>query len=429
LAAAIVKWTGARKEEMERILEELVRVPTENPPGRNYAAMTGVLKKWLREFGLTVERLRPASEAQATEPNKKAARAPEPVRSPGEDPACLLAGYGRGQRALYFHGHYDVVPAQAREQFEPLRQGHFLFGRGACDMKGGIVAMLYAMRALRECRAEVDGNIGLLLVPDEETGGTRGSAWLEKEGLLGRGGLGMLTAEPTSGVVWNANRGAITLRVRVLGKSAHVGLQHRGKNAFERMCRVVERLQELKREVERRATAQNTGGERAVKPGASAARRSILLLGGESGGGTNFNVVPQECWFTVDRRINPEEVFETEKGRLIGVLEDCRHDGIPLQWEILQEGRAAVCGKEERLGRALAASVKAVTGRAPRFEMCPGLLEIRFYAAAGIPAYAYGPGLLAVAHGPKEYVDMRRVADCAAIYALTARQVLKHGNG
>jgi acetylornithine deacetylase/succinyl-diaminopimelate desuccinylase-like protein len=56
--------------------------------------------------------------------------------------------------------------------------------------------------------------------------------------------------------------------------------------------------------------------------------------------------------------------------------------------------------------------------------MCPGLLETRFYAALGMPAYAYGPGLLSVAHGPKEYVDMRRVAECAAIYALTAMKIL-----
>jgi succinyl-diaminopimelate desuccinylase len=246
----------------------------------------------------------------------------------------------------------------------------------------------------------------------------------------------MLTAEPTSGLVWNANRGAITLRVRVLGKSAHVGLQHWGENAFERMCRVVQRLQGLKREVERRTTAHSIGGGRELKrgdgrstglatePRASAARNSILLLGGESGGGTNFIVVPEQCWFTVDRRINPEEDFEAEKARLLGVLEDCKRQGIPLECEFLQEGRSAACGEDEKLGRALAGSVKTVTGKAPQFEMCPGLLETRFYAAKGIAAYAYGPGLLAVAHGPKEYVDMRRVAACAAIYALTAREML-----
>jgi acetylornithine deacetylase/succinyl-diaminopimelate desuccinylase-like protein len=60
-----------------------------------------------------------------------------------------------------------------------------------------------------------------------------------------------------------------------------------------------------------------------------------------------------------------------------------------------------------------------------RFETCPGLLEIRFYVARGIPAFAYGPGLLSVAHGPSEYVDLRKMIECAAIYALTAAEVLK----
>ena len=189
--------------------------------------------------------------------------------------------------------------------------------------------MLYAMLAVRECGEELKGKIGLTLVPDEETGGQRGSCRLAREGLLGQGGVGMLLAEPTSGVVWNANRGAITLRVRVLGKSAHVGLQHQGTNAFERIHRVVERLQELKREVEQRSTRSRVGAEQR--------RNSILMLGGQSGGGTNFNVVPEECWFTVDRRINPEENLAEEKARLLGTLEECREMGIPLEWEVFQE--------------------------------------------------------------------------------------------
>jgi acetylornithine deacetylase/succinyl-diaminopimelate desuccinylase-like protein len=148
------------------------------------------------------------------------------------------------------------------------------------------------------------------------------------------------------------------------------------------------------------------------------------LLGGQSGGGTNFNVVPDRCWFTLDRRINPEEDLETEKERVIEVLERCKSNGIPLEWEVLQEGNSAMCSEDEGVARALASSVAAVTGKATRFEMCPGLLETRFYAARGIPAYAYGPGLLSVAHGANEYVDLRRVAECAAIYALTAWEML-----
>ncbi len=386
---------------MAALLAEVVAIPTENPPGKNYRACADLLENRLRQVGLECERLEAGEQKDGT----------------GDSPVCLVASHGRGERVLYFHGHYDVVPAQSKEQFQPSRKDHFLFGRGSCDMKGGIVAMLYAILALKECGAELDGRIALTLVPNEETGGEGGSAWLATQGRLGRGGIGMLLAEPTSGVVWNANRGAISLRVRVFGKSAHVGLQHQGENAFERMHRVVERLQELKQEVEERTTNFNIGAEQA--------RRSILMLGGQSGGGANFNVVPEECWFTIDRRINPEEELAEEKSKLLAVLESCKREGIPLEWEILQEGRSSACREEEPLGEALARSVSAVTGETPRFEMCPGLLEIRFYAAQGIPAYAYGPGLLSVAHGPNEYVDLRKVIECSAIYALTVIKMLK----
>jgi succinyl-diaminopimelate desuccinylase len=415
-ASEILEWIREREEEMARLLRKLVAVPSENPPGRNYQAVAKVLEKHIRRSGLDFKRLQSKTRTKTSK----------------ERPACLLGEHGRGDRTLYFHGHYDVVPAQAAQQFKPQQRKHFLFGRGACDMKGGIVAMLYAILALKELGANFDGKIGLMLVPDEETGGARGSGRLAKEGLLGRAGIGMLSAEPTSGVVWNANRGAISLRVEVRGKSAHVGLQHRGENAFERMHRVVARLTALKREVESRTTRYAIEPEEesnhAVLPvpnrGASLGRHSILMIGGQSGGGTNFNVVPDRCWFTVDRRINPEENLQAEKERLVGVLEDCERDGIPLEWQILQEGESAASSEEEKLGRALATNIATVGGKAPRFEMCPGLLETRFYAARGIPAYAYGPGLLSVAHGPKEYVDMRRVVECGAIYALTALEFL-----
>jgi succinyl-diaminopimelate desuccinylase len=397
---AIHSWLKERKEEMAALLAKLVAIPTENPPGNHYRACTDLLELRLRQFGLDCQRITSAA-AQC---------------QPEDAPVSLMATFGAGERTLYFHGHYDVVPAQSAEQFQPLRKNNILFGRGSCDMKGGIVAMLYAILAVRACRAELHGRIALTLVPDEETGGRRGSAWLSREGWLGRNAVGMLLAEPTSGVVWNASRGAVTLRVRVLGKSAHVGLQHQGANAFERMIQVVERLQRFKREVEQHTTRC------AVGPGQRP--NSILMLGGQSGGGTNFNVVPEECWFTIDRRINPEENLAEERASLLGVLNECQRSGIPLEWEVLQEAGSAACGEGEILGNALSRSVLAVTGEAPSFEMCPGVLETRFYAQAGIAAYAYGPGLLSVAHGPNEYVDLRKIADCAAIYALTAMDML-----
>jgi succinyl-diaminopimelate desuccinylase len=382
------------------LLTELIAIPTENPPGNNYRACVDFLHRRLRDAGLDCERTKPDWAG------KDAAYAPE----------ILLATHGTGRRSLYFHGHYDVVPAQDPQQFRPVRKEHFLFGRGSSDMKGGIVAMLYAILALKQLKVELNGKIRLTLVPDEETGGVDGTAWLVQHGLLESNALGMLLAEPTSGVVWNASRGAISVRVRVFGKPAHVGLQHQGENAFERMHLVVERLRQLKRKVEQ-CTTKCAAGSRP-------ASNSILMLGGESGGGTNFNVVPAECWFTVDRRINPEENLATEKSRLLGVLESCKRDGIPLEWEVFQEGSSSAYDEPGPLSEALSNSVGVVTGAAPRFEMCPGLLETRFYAAHEVPALAYGPGLLSVSHGPNEYVDLRRIVATAAIYALTAREML-----
>lgn len=399
-AERVPRWLREREDEMAALLSDLVAVPTENPPGRHYEEFAELFESRAAKLDLRCERLETSSKQS----------------SAGDSPNCLSVSHGQGERTFYFHGHYDVVPAQSKEQFQPRRKDHFLFGRGACDMKGGIVSMLYALLALRESRVELDGKVQLVLVPDEETGGARGSAKLAEQGILGRNGVGMLLAEPTSSVVWNANRGAISLRVQVLGKPAHVGLQHQGENAFERMHNVVERLQKLKCEVERRTTNSNVG--------AGQSRNSILMLGGESGGGTNFNVVPESCWFTIDRRINPEESLAEEKARLIDVLKECQRQGIPLKWEVLQEGDSASTDQQEAVGQALAQAIQEITGKPASFELCPGLLETRFYAAHGIPSYAYGPGLLSVAHGPNEYVDLRRVTECAMIYAFTAAKML-----
>jgi acetylornithine deacetylase/succinyl-diaminopimelate desuccinylase family protein len=382
---------------MAALLCTLISVPTENPPGNHYARCADLLHRTITTLGFPCTRTPCAPDADA-----------------------VVATLGSGPRAFHFHGHYDVVPAQSPTQFAATRKNHFVFGRGSADMKGGIVAMLYAMLALRELgHAPLAGRIVLTLVPDEETGGLRGSQQLARKKLLGQDSVGMLLAEPTSGVIWNANRGAISLKVRVKGKSAHVGLQHQGDNAFEKMAIVLARLQTLKRQVEKRRTKLPLGVSSSAK-----ARHSILMLGGESGGGTNFNVVPAEAWFTIDRRINPEEDLTAETERILAVLESCKADGISLTYEMFQEGNSSASPLTHTVAQSLSRNIARVTGKKPKFEMCPGLLETRFYAAERISAYAYGPGLLSVAHGPNEYVDLRRMIDCAAIYALTAQQVL-----
>jgi len=384
----LIETLAADRDGMVDLTRDLIAVPTENPPGAHYRDALDLLTTRLEALGF------------------------DDTRIEGD---CLVSFVGRGARTMYFSGHYDVVPAQRRDQFTPRLHGKTIVGRGSSDMKSGLAAMTYAARALRELDMLGDGRIGLVFVPDEETAGPRGSRDLLARGVLGTDGIGMLTPEPTGGIVWNANRGAITLRITARGKTAHVGRQYEGVNAFQGMLAVAQALLELKHEVEAHTTDFHIAPD--------VARRSILLLGGRTEGGTNFNVVPDECWFTVDRRLNPEEDLEVEKQRLFDVI-DRAGGPATIEVEVIQEGRAS--GSDERgpVGRALAESIVDVTGRPARFEMCPGLLEIRFYAERGVPAFAYGPGLLTVSHGPDEFVPIDRIVECAQVYALTAARLL-----
>lgn len=393
LAASVRRRLQRDRADLVELASELIRIPSENPAGKRYASCATLISRHLRELGFGVRTLNPS----------------------GDGP-CVVGTYGEGGRALYFSGHYDVVPAQDRSQFEPaVRKGN-LHGRGAADMKGGIAAMAFAIRALAASGFEPKGRVISISVPDEETSGPRGTIALARAGLIEPDAIGMLTMEPTSGVVWNANRGVISLRVTVHGKPAHVGLHFRGVNAFRGMLTVAEMFAMLDAEVSERTTRFNISPE--------AARRSVLLLGGELSGGHNFNVVPDRVSFTVDRRTNPDEDFDVERARLLDVANQARARGVRCDVEVLQEGRSAATDANGDLGQALASSIRGVTGKAAPFELCPGVLETRHYAALGIPSLAYGPGLLSVAHGPHEFVSVPRLLECAEVYARTAIQLL-----
>lgn len=393
LAGRIRRAVKRDRADLIDFASALIRVPSENPPGRAYAPCAKLIARQLRELGLSVRTLNPSGDA-----------------------TCVAGTFGDAGRALYFSGHYDVVPAQDASLFAPVVRKSNLHGRGAADMKGGIAAMAFAARALADSGFEPNGHLVSLSVPDEETSGPRGTVALAAAGFIERDAIGMLTAEPTSGAIWNANRGVISVRVTTHGKPAHVGLHFRGVNAFTGMLDVANRYAALEREIAQRKTRFNIGPD--------AARRSILLLGGELSGGHNFNVVPDRVSFTIDRRTNPEEDFDRERERLFEVAAAARANGIDCEVEVTQEGRSAATEADGALGRALSASVRGVTGKRARFELCPGVLETRHYAALGIPALAYGPGLLSVSHGPHEFVSVSRLVECAEIYALAAMRLL-----
>ncbi len=379
-------------EAVAELTERFIEVPTENPPGVRYEDFLTLLKGELKTLNISYEVV--------------------PI-SGGDMPRwAIVAEAGSGDTAFQFHGHYDVVPAFSRDQFKPVRRNGELWGRGATDMKGGLAALILAAAAVRDSG---QGRVRLMIVPDDETGGKLGAGWMRDNGLITAPDVrAVIVGEPTGDMVWHACRGAISMKVTVRGKASHVGLHYNGLNAFKGMADVVAGLRTLGRDVAGRVT------ELGISP--AEAKASIMLLGGESTGGVNFNVVPEISTFTIDRRFNPEEDRDTVLGEMVGIFESAKKRGIDVDWEIFQDEPAADEPTDSPLAIAVADSHEAVTGARPRFEMCPGLLEIRFYSGT-VPVVCYGPGVVATMHGPTEHVAIENLRQAVRVYARTAVSV------
>jgi succinyl-diaminopimelate desuccinylase len=376
-----------REDAIVAFASDLIAIPTENPPGAAYAECVQRICAELDALAIGHQVL----ETGDAETSRHA----------------VLAEVGDHGPLLYLHGHYDVVPAFSRPQFEPHVEDGRLVGRGASDMKGGLAAIVHAAASA----AEGGARIRLVIVPDEETGGRLGAERLAELGRLDRSAAGAIVAEPTWGTIWHACRGAFTLRVRVRGRPAHVGLHYQGVNAFADAVDVVLALRELEQALRERKSALTFSSP---DPRAGA---SIMLVGGLAGGGTNFNIVPAEFRFTVDRRPNADEDYDEAKGELLALLASARGRGAELDWQVLQDAPGAATPADSDFVRTVAAAVTAVTGTKPTVTCCPGVLEVRVYHRLGIPAVAFGPGLIERMHGPDEDVPIGNLVAAAAIYA------------
>ena len=342
----VQSWLEARAEEMAELVESLVAIDSENPPGRGLGRCGRLLRDAMIELDLSPELI-------------------ELPASPGLEEPCVVRGrVGDGERTVYFHGHFDVVPAQSPEQFRPQRTNGRIVGRGSADMKGGLVSMLYGAAAARDLGLLGKNRIVLHLVCDEETGSVAGSGYLREAGMIDSAALAMVTAEPTGGVVWHASRGAITLRVAVEGRPAHVGQAHLGVNAFEQMLQIAEPLTDLAHELLARRTDYPVESEEA--------RGSMLVIGGASASGANFNVVPGAAWFSVDRRFNPEEDLAEEVARLTTTIAQAAAPiGARVGIDILQQQPSAATERGASRRRRACALRRDRRGRAATLRALP----------------------------------------------------------
>jgi succinyl-diaminopimelate desuccinylase len=397
-AARAQAWIADRADEMAELLIRLVACETENPPGRALAECAEVLREEMHRLGLSPEILE--------------------IESTGviEDPRIVRGNVGAGTRLVYFHGHFDVVPVQDRAQFAAQRREGKIVGRGTADMKGGIVSMLYGAAAANELGLLGDGRIVIHLVCDEETGSAVGSGYLREHNLIDSRALAMMTAEQSGEVIWNAAKGALSMRVDVHGRPVHVGQAFKGVNSFLHMLKVAAPLEAYAQEMSERHTSYPVGDGEALG--------TMVVVGGQSGGGSNFNVVPGRTYFTVDGRFNPEEDIDAELARIAAVINDAaKVAGAEVSIEVTQIAPPADTPLSDSAAQVLGDRVAEVTGSPARYELCAGCLDTRWYSQLGIPAFGFGAGRFDVSHGPNEYVEEAAMRRVAAVYCLFAAEL------
>jgi succinyl-diaminopimelate desuccinylase len=206
------------RDELVQLVVEFCSIPAENPPGTHLVESQRWIEATLARYGI------PAASHYTSRT--------------GDEHRIIIGTVGEDGPSFYLHGHYDVVPAFAQHQFVPTIEDGAIFGRGASDMKGGLVAMLIGAIVHRELGG--GGRVQLVYVPDEETGGAHGSERLVELGLIDPADcVGAIVGEPSFPDIWYAARGAFTVRVTVHGRAAHVGLHYKGVSAFERAHRII----------------------------------------------------------------------------------------------------------------------------------------------------------------------------------------------
>ena len=386
---AISATVDSRGDDIAGFLQELIAIPTPNPPGENYEKIAGLLREHFQQVGVEMQKTYIPLAALAS------------YGIDGSDyprPAILGRCGNQDHKALHLHGHFDVVPANSAEQYRPVHHNGRIHGRGAADMKGGLSAMWGAFLVLQECGLKPGRPVSLSITPDEESGGETGAGYLIRNRVINPEDIAFLIMpECTSGDIWNASKGALVVDVALRGKAAHSTLSHLGRNAFEDMLSIAQVLVGLRKKVETRYSRCPVDDPRAA--------RSTMVLGGEGGGGEKFNVVPGHYHFTVDRRPIPEETLDEVHRELFAVQDQARALGIDVTFNTWLQAIPAFTDPEESGCQILAQALSETTGHTPRFLLCPGFLDIRHFNGEGVPAVACGPGRLEVAHGPEEWLD------------------------
>jgi acetylornithine deacetylase/succinyl-diaminopimelate desuccinylase family protein len=368
LYAALDAWVDAHFGEELRFLQELVRVPTDTPPGDN-APHAERLAELLGGFGFDAEKH----------------AVPEPaVREYGMRSITNLIvrrRYGSGP-VVALNAHGDVVPPGEGWTHGPY-SGEIvdgkLYGRAAAVSKSDMASYTFAVRALESLGAKLHGGTELLFTYDEEFGGELGPRWLLERGLTRPD---FLIAAGFGYQVVTAHNGCLQLEVTVLGKMAHAAIPHTGVDALQGATAILNALY-----------AQNRKYT-SIRSAIAGITHPYLNVG-RIEGGTNTNVVPGKVVLKLDRRMIPEENPEEVEADVRRVIGEAAAAVPGIQVEIKRLLRADSWKPDPRsapLVRALQSHGEAIFGEPIQTSGTPLYTDVRLFGAAGVPAAIYGAG-------------------------------------
>ncbi len=421
IAQALERAIRGRREAVIALTQALVRLPTVNPPGENYRAICELIGARLAPRGFAIELVRgegaPGDSARFPRWNLVA-------RREGATPGPCV----------HFNGHTDVVEVGQGWTTDPfggeLRDGR-IYGRGACDMKGGLAAAIIAVEAFVDLVPDFPGAVEISATADEETGGYGGVAHLAGLGYFSPGRVDhVIIPEPLNkDRVCLGHRGVWWAELETHGRIAHGSMPFLGDCAVRHMGAVIAEMEaSLFPALAARRTAMPV-----VPPAARASTLNINSLhGGQAEPPADFTgwpspVVPDRCRMVIDRRFLAEERITEVKAEFRATVERARAGrGFAYAIRDMHEVEPVMTERDAPVAAALARAIGRVLGRPAEFVVSPGTYDQKHVDRIGRlrNCVAYGPGILDLAHQPDEYVAVEDMLDAAVVMGLALADLL-----
>ena len=411
-AERVLAAVDAAADEIVDFTSGLIRVPTINPPGEGYAECARLIGDRLATSGFKVE-----YHAAEGRPEHTTAH-----------PRVNVIGLRRGRSlrpTVHLNGHFDVVPAGRGWTVDPFGgavQDGRVYGRGACDMKAGIAAALFAAEAIRRAGVELNGSIEISGTVDEESGGHAGVAWLAQQKRLSADRQDFVIIPEPLNVdrICIGHRGVYWFEVTTHGRIGHGSMPFLGVSAIEHMGQLLERI---RRELIPLLASRTTVMPVVPDEARHATININAIAGGQAVDGIQTPCVADICRAVFDRRFLHEEGFDNASAEIATLLARAAVEIPSLQYELrdLMVVHPVQTPEDSALVQSLERSVQTVLGRPATRVASPGTYDHKhFDRIAGLRhCVAYGPGVLDIAHQPDEWCSIADLVNGTKVLALT----------